>query len=279
MTKTTTAATASLSEVKSSTYINKQHDPCETKPYNRYNVFYILERERFLQSNYNYKRKTVPPPSNFITGYELLDMPDLPPRYENLDLPYDWHMPGKHKATKRYHTKSHGLASFKDIARHVADEYKNIDKVTLEYVTRVAAILKQRQGELKAARRRDLERIAVVDALASTSSIPTRSSSITNRVDACRDNKTKLAVEQCSTSAQSRPFVCAPALPKLSILDWSMRSASAVNIKAAARFSSSTLLGVRIPNEYVNASQVSSTQRKFTEVDIEDGDIMAMWHS
>jgi hypothetical protein len=93
--KTTTAATASLSKVKSSTNINKKYDPYETKPYNCYNIFYILERERFLQSNSNNKRKTVPPPSDFITGYELLDMPALPPRYENLDLPSDWYMPGE----------------------------------------------------------------------------------------------------------------------------------------------------------------------------------------
>jgi len=278
MTTTTAAAAAALPDVKSTTNINKKHDPCKTRPYNLYNIYYILERERFLQSNSNYKRKTFPPPSNFITGYELLDIPGLPPRYNNLHLPYDWYMPGKRKAKKRDHRKSHGLVSFKDIACLVADGYRNIDKVTLEYVTTVAAILKRRQGELKAARHRILERLAVTDVLTSTSSIPTCSSSITNRVDASCDKKTKLATEQYSTSAQSYPFVCVPALPNLSISLWSVISASAVKIKAADRFSSSTLSGVRIPNDCVNASHVSPTQRKFTEVDIDDGDIIAMWH-
>lgn len=231
MTKTTTAADANPSAAKSTTNINQKYDPCEIKPYNCYNIYFILERERFLQSNSDYKRKTTPPRSNFITGYELLDMPDLPPRFENLDLPYDWYMPGKRKAVKRDRTKSHGLASFKDIARLVAYGYRNIDKVTLEYVTTVAAILKQRQKELKAAIRRDLGRLAVVDSLISTCSIPISSYSITNRVNGYDEN-TKLAIELYSTLAQSRPFISAPALLELSIWDCYV---------SAARSSSNTL--------------------------------------
>ena len=73
-----------------------KQDPCGSKPYNRYNIFYILERERFLQSNSSYKRKNSHHrDSDFLTGYEKIDLPKLPPQYARLDLPYDWYMPGK----------------------------------------------------------------------------------------------------------------------------------------------------------------------------------------
>ncbi len=67
----------------------KRHDPCESKPYNRYIIYYILEQERYLQSYYNYKRETATEGSaHIITGYE--------PRYLGLDLPFDWYMPGEY---------------------------------------------------------------------------------------------------------------------------------------------------------------------------------------
>ena len=74
----------------------KKYDPFESKPYNLYNIYYILERELFLQSNSEYQSKDASViPSNFITGYEYIDLPDLPTRYASLDLPFDWYMPGE----------------------------------------------------------------------------------------------------------------------------------------------------------------------------------------
>jgi len=124
------------------------------KPYNRYNIFYILERERHLQHTYNYDRrgdrqKKAPSPTNFTTGYEDVDLPSLPPRYEHVDLDTYWFMPGRRKAIKRNHKKSHGLASFQEIAQVVADGWKSIDETTMSYCTEVAKILKARYDELK----------------------------------------------------------------------------------------------------------------------------------
>ncbi|KAL7531214.1 hypothetical protein ACHAXR_003906 [Thalassiosira sp. AJA248-18] len=131
----------------------KHDDPCIGKPYNRYNIYFILERERFLQSNSKYSSKTAVSDAcsaNFITGYENLDLPNLPKRYECIDLPRGWYMPGKRKAKKRDHKKTHGLASFQEIARVVADGWKSVDDETLEYCSIVAEMLKQRHKELKA---------------------------------------------------------------------------------------------------------------------------------
>ena len=77
----------------------KQYDPCKSKPYNRYNgIHYILERERFLQSKPVYKNKSAAAAAkacflDSVTGYELLDLPDIPRRYAGLNLPHD--MPGE----------------------------------------------------------------------------------------------------------------------------------------------------------------------------------------
>ena len=50
---------------------------------------------------------------------------------------------------KRRHKKSHGVASFQEIARVVAEGWKTIDRETLSFCTNLAAILKQRYNILK----------------------------------------------------------------------------------------------------------------------------------
>ena len=75
-----------------------KYDPCKSKPYNRYNIYYILERERFLQSHLTYNPKATDAYSYATanTGYESLEgLPDLPPRYATLELSPDWYMPGE----------------------------------------------------------------------------------------------------------------------------------------------------------------------------------------
>lgn len=130
----------------------KKYDPCKSRPYNRYNIYYILERERFLQSRPKYKSAVDKDTCcvDIITGYEHLgDLPPVPLCYANVRLSPDWYMPGKRKVKKRNHTKSHGVASFQEIARVVADGWKAIDDVTLDYCTAMAEILKKRHNELK----------------------------------------------------------------------------------------------------------------------------------
>ena len=57
---------------------------------------------------------------------------------------------GKRKLQKREHKKSHGVASFRELAKHVADGWKNVDKTTLEFCKAVANVLKCRHKVLKA---------------------------------------------------------------------------------------------------------------------------------
>lgn len=67
-------------------------DPRKNRPLNRFNLYYILERERLLQSSSDYKpgQSNAPLPPGIITGYEGLELPELPPRYSHLELPKDW---------------------------------------------------------------------------------------------------------------------------------------------------------------------------------------------
>lgn len=75
---------------------DKKFDPVKAKPYNRYNIYFILERERLLQANPNYNRKDACA-EICITGYENMDLPHHPKQYGHLDLAADWYMPGKYK--------------------------------------------------------------------------------------------------------------------------------------------------------------------------------------
>ena len=77
------------------------------KPYNSYNIFFILERAFLLEERKNYSG---PPPGSVRpdpTGYEDVELPPLPPRYSHLQqiLPIDWFCPG---IKRRHNNKGHG---------------------------------------------------------------------------------------------------------------------------------------------------------------------------
>jgi hypothetical protein len=80
------------------------------RPYNVYNIFFILERARLIEevctqgSNVKSRQPSSSPVDFF--GYDLLCLPDLPPRYRFLDLPPDWYVPGKN--AKRKHVATNG---------------------------------------------------------------------------------------------------------------------------------------------------------------------------
>lgn len=90
------------------------------KPYNNYNVFFILERELLIHARGSGSGSPSPPSPisssdggaiiDFM-GYDNISLPELPPRYKHLEATLDanWYVAGKKKLTKRKHTKSlHG---------------------------------------------------------------------------------------------------------------------------------------------------------------------------
>lgn len=126
-------------------------DPRRNLPLNRYNLYCILERQRLVQSNPDYRpseneRKL---PSDIYTGYEGLQLPQMPPRYQDVVVAEDWFVPGKRKLVKRPHRKVHGMFSLKEISRLTADTWKTIDKETLDYLTTVARLILERYKQIE----------------------------------------------------------------------------------------------------------------------------------
>jgi hypothetical protein len=86
--------------------------PYLTRPHNSYNVFFILERQRLLVSQLTTVEKlhqlgsSISKKSFDLGGYEGVTIPKLPPRYEHIDMPHGWFVPGKNSGRK--HVKSHG---------------------------------------------------------------------------------------------------------------------------------------------------------------------------
>jgi hypothetical protein len=77
------------------------------QPSNVYNVFFTLERFRLIDTMAGSSTKSEASQlqkSYDLDGYESLALPDLPPRYQHLQLPMGWFIPGKN--SKRKHTKS-----------------------------------------------------------------------------------------------------------------------------------------------------------------------------
>ena len=88
------------------------------RPYTAYNIFFQIEREYILQ-----QLGVVPklkPEDIFSTSNVNYDGPPLPARYQDLTLPYDWHVPGKGRRKKRRHKASHGVISFTDLSKQIS---------------------------------------------------------------------------------------------------------------------------------------------------------------
>ena len=151
------------------------------QPHNAYNIYFILERYKLIhEMEWSCGTGAVqhhPQISYDLAGYDFLTLPDLPPPYQNLQLPLGWFVPGKN--SKRKHRKTHGcelfdidaaifarsllsalfchfrpsrhhmtVTSFAELARTVAANWKSADKETKEYCVEVARILKKRHTEL-----------------------------------------------------------------------------------------------------------------------------------
>lgn len=122
----------------------------DPKPYNHYNLYFILERELFLQANGVY-----PTRDRFVQDTEVdytgLELPPLPSRYSSLVLHDDWFVS---KKKYRAHTKSHGLISFREMAAMISTRWKEESSSWKEdgseiraFVRTVAERVKQRCRE------------------------------------------------------------------------------------------------------------------------------------
>ena len=76
--------------------------------FNRYNLFYRLERQLLLferGANPSKQDESRLPSESEGRKYDLLVIPPLPPRYQHLEMPDLWFLSSKSSAKKRSHRK------------------------------------------------------------------------------------------------------------------------------------------------------------------------------
>ena len=131
------------------------------RPLNSYNLFFILERQLLLQSNGIVEPCNHLPSSALSLSSDIAtadydnykdlatQFPPMPSKYRCLDLPVDWFMHGKNKQKTRAHSRSHGIISFRDMAKMMATNWKKVDDEVLNFVSSVADMIVQRRDELQ----------------------------------------------------------------------------------------------------------------------------------
>jgi hypothetical protein len=84
------------------------------QPHNAYNIYFMLERYKMIHEMEGLCGTAAVQHHHQISydlsGYDLLTLPDLPPRFQNLQLPLGWFVPGKN--SKRKHIKTRGCELF-----------------------------------------------------------------------------------------------------------------------------------------------------------------------
>ena len=110
------------------------------RPYNRYNIYFILERENLIVGLggsgkwSKCSKDDVNEPVKDESG-NALKLPPFPPRFAHLDVPANWCLPSKQK--RRPHRRTHGVATFQELAQSIARSWKTIDEETLKFCTTV----------------------------------------------------------------------------------------------------------------------------------------------
>lgn len=134
--------------------IYKTKKAAGARPYNRYNIFFILERERLIlgkggSTKWSVSTSDGAGPQSILQvqsipqEFKNLNLPPLPSRFAHLYVPECWCIPGI-SAKKRAHRRTHGVATFRELARLIASSWKAIDSETLEFCSAVEKVLKTR---------------------------------------------------------------------------------------------------------------------------------------
>lgn len=126
------------------------------RPLNHYNLFYMLERELFLQkagvnkSNDTDKKKADSSTVRFEHYADLASsFPPRPARYQGLILPDDWFMHGKKRRT---HCRHHGVVTLTEMTSAIALSWKTVDAEVKDFVWTISSMIKQRRDKIRLTR-------------------------------------------------------------------------------------------------------------------------------
>jgi len=125
-------------------------NPPSTRPYTSYNLFFQLEREYILQTIHGF-RPTIASKDIFDPTHEAYPAScyPLPSRYDNLILPYDWHIPGKTRRRKRSHRKSHGKIGFHELNDQISKAWQDADDNIRNFCARLSDIEAKKYKNVK----------------------------------------------------------------------------------------------------------------------------------
>jgi len=240
-------------------------NPPTTRPYNSYNLFFQLEREYILQTLLGFQPT--------ITSNDIFDPadktypaegPPLPFRYKNLILPYDWHIPGKTRRHKRSHRKSHGKIGFHELNKQISTAWSIVDNDSRNFCDSLADIesrkykkVKRKKTDKKKVKRKRNKGKTTVATLIKTEPKDDDCSDLSPSFD-WTVNFPKLSQDELTKDI---PFLDP-------FLDDNNMSSS----KMCRTVSHES---VREEQEYL--SRASNHRESFTEVDMEDDEIIEIW--
>jgi len=154
-------SSSAASEMKKATEKKQKAKEKEKKyrlrAYNRYNIFFIFEREKIIQSKgggglSGVGHRALAPrdaeeESRLLReNYRDLSLPPPPPRFAGVAVSDGWFIPRGQKARRRLHRKTHGGAgTFLSLSKGIAKAWKEVDGETLEWTTAVEKALRQNQ--------------------------------------------------------------------------------------------------------------------------------------
>jgi len=117
------------------------------RPYTPYNLFYLLERERVVQTDSNGETKYKNPKENAREppNKRAEDEIPLPARYKGVVLSPNWY--DSNFKEKRKHRKSHGKISFQQLTDMISKNWATIDEETKNYCQAISEITRKRYKE------------------------------------------------------------------------------------------------------------------------------------
>jgi len=236
-------------------------DPPTIRPYTSYNLFFQLEREYILQTLLGFQptiaSKDIFDPAD--TTYPA-EGPPLPSRYENLILPYDWHIPGKTRRHKRSHRKSHGKIHFHEVSTQISKAWSIADD---EIRTFCACLSDIESGKYEKDKRKTTDK-----------------EEVTRKRDKGKTTVTKLIETETNDDDYndlSHLFDWTVNFPNFSqdelAIDSSFLDDNIVSSPKICRIVSPE--SVRVEHE--DLYRASNHRESFTEVDMEDDEIIDIW--
>lgn len=218
--------------------------PAPIRPYTSYHLFFQLEREYILQTLLGY-RPAISPNDIFHPDLESYpaDAPPLPRRYANLVLPYDWHIPGKTKRRKRIHRKSHGKIGFHELNDRISKAWSLAENEVKNFCTQLS--------EIESAKYRKARK--------TTKLAKGKKTSVTNRI--------KRKSESLDSNDPVPPF------------DWMVNFPIPTNISqedCAVDYDGTSTISSNLCRL---VSRDSIQRNSYTEVDMEDDEIIDIWKS